>query len=72
MKRQVLLALLAVLPWAGGLQAQEKKEAAAEEAAQIKTLATGLTAGKTARADKIAAVHAHVRDQIAQAPTQYG
>lgn len=73
MKRHVvLLALLVALPWMSCLRAQDGKDAAAAEAAQIKSLATTLTAGKAARAEKISAIYAHVRDQIAQAPTQYG
>lgn len=43
-----------------------------EDPAVFAAKAKELTTGKTSRLEKIAALHAFVRDQIAEVPTNYG
>lgn len=71
MKKQGWLALLVAVPLMVGASGQADS-AADPEAAQIKALAEKLVQARAERAEKVAAVHQYVRDEIAQAKTQYG
>ena len=54
------------------LAGAQEQAAVTNEAAVFKAKADELIKGKPARIEKLAAIQAFVRDEIAQAPTQYG
>jgi len=68
-KWTISLFLLAVLGLAGFAAGQVSTNV---EDQVFTTKATELTSSLTGRVDKIIALHAFVRDEIAQAKTQYG
>jgi len=72
MRKILFLAMLTVLLFAFSGYAQTAPATAAAQPPAFQVKADELIKDKATRLEKIQAIHAFVRDQIDQAPTQYG